>query len=277
MPNDLQKSVIIQVLDKIRERLDAIAKLQYEAPELKQVEEDLKWMLECEEKAPEITTMHPSESLIEKLGEFDHYLNQYAIPQPKYGFASYISTAGTVSSTDYIQHVYALRESFSNDNKIQDWAIKASDSYLALRKDQIRTTVANVRLGQLDTKLSVLHKRGVNACLSASSGIQTPVEGAALVRELLDSFKGELIRRCKEGKKSSYQSADNLALEILKPIVVGQQAVYDEIHHELSEIVKSRIVVPQSRVRELLALVEDHIFAVTISLDPNKLGFDFDI
>jgi len=138
--------------------------------------------------------------------------------------------------------------------------------------------VASVRIKQLDKKLAILHKKTIDACLIASSGVESPVESAAFVRELLGNFKGELIRRCKEGKKPNYQRiADNLALDNLKSIVIEEQTTYNEIHHELSEIVKSKVTVAKFRMLEFLSLVEDHTFAVTISLDPENLILRFNL
>ena len=276
MAKNFQRKKIEQIRKKVRERLKTIAKLKKEVPSLKKAEEELDWMLNSEESAPKIAGLHQSEFLLNRLGEFDSYLTKYAIPAPSFDSDFVINSSGTASSSDYINYVYRVRKAFSENNDVQNWVIKVSDAYLALRKNQARTEMVRHRLDQLANRLGNLHQKAKDACWSTSSEIQAPVEAAAYLRELLDGFKGELIRRCKEGNKSTYRRiSDNLAFENTKSIVYDQQAVYDEIHHELSEIVKSRLVIPNNRMQELLFSVEDHISVVTIAVDPRKIDIEF--
>lgn len=276
MAKGLQRKKIEQVRNKVRKRLETIAKLQKEVPPLKKAEEELDWMLHAEENAPKIAGLHLSENLLQKLSTFDTYLTKYLIPKPSYDSDAFINSSGTASSSDYINNVYKIRDSFASDNEVLSWAIKVSDSYFDLRVRQARTQMVSSRLGQLDNRLMNLHKRAIDACLSASAGLTSPVEGAALLRELLDSFKGELIRRCKEGKGANYQRiADNLAFDKLGSMISDQQEVYNSLHSELSGILKSRAAVQPSRIQELLTLTEDHISVVIIVLDPEKIGFEF--
>jgi len=271
-----QKTKIEESRNKVKSRLDVIAKLQKEVPSLKKVEEDLDWMLNAEESAPIIINLHQSENLLYRLSELDILLDRNEISLPNSYIPSFISSTGTSSSSDYIQYVYKARDAFPKDNNVQDWARGVADSYSTLRIKQTRTEMVTSRLNSLDKRLGDLHIKAIQACLSASAGVQSSVEGAAIVRELLDGFKGELIRRCKEGRKATYQRiADNLAFEALKQMIVDQQDMHESLHNELSGIIKSRVTTSQSRIQELLSLAEDLVFAITIALDPQKIGFEF--
>lgn len=276
MAKGLQRKKIEKVRNKVSKRLETIAKLQKEIPSLKKAEEELDWMLRAEENAPPIVNIHLSENLLQRLNTFDIYLTKYSIPKPSYDSDAFINSSGTASSSDYINNVYQIRDSFTNDEGVLSWAIKVSDSYFDLRVKQARTEMVSSRLGQLNNRLMNLHKSAIDACLSTSAGSTSPVEGAALLRELLDSFKGELIRRCKKGKGATYQRiADNLAFDKLRSMISDQQEEYDNLHSELSGILKSRTVIQPSRIRELLTLTEDHISVVILVLDPEKIGFEF--
>lgn len=276
MQNNPQRIKIEEILTHLRDRLNTIAKLQKEVSSLKKAEEELVWMLRAEDNSPAIVWPHQSENLLSRLVELDDFIDQNSLPYVKPDFSSFVYSAGTISSSDYIRHVNKLGNAFLGNNDVRDWVLEVSNSYHEFRVKQETAKLVASRLKKLKIDLFDLHQSAINTCWSAFAGTQSPIESAATLRELLDQFKGALINICQRGNKATYQRiADNLAFESLKSLISDQQEVYDDLHAELSKIAKSRLEVPLTRMQELLSLTENHILAVTIGLDPEKIGFEF--
>jgi hypothetical protein len=278
MPDNLQKSKLLKVLALIRDRLDAIKILQKEVPHLEEAKEGIEWMLKSEEVAPEAITFFPSEKI---LGHLDN-LEQYMVNSPLFifdqGGPSIISASGTASSSDYVDHARGFLHRFPEDKEVSKWCAFVAEGYNQLRESQNRSDQVNIRLGKLNKRLKDLHKQAKDAVLIAVAKVQSPIEGGELMRELLVSFKGELIRRCKSGRGTDYSRiAENLAVASQATIdaIVSQQEVYDNLHHELSEIAKRRQDVHQYGLKELMSNLEDHLLIITDSLDPKKSGVEF--
>jgi hypothetical protein len=278
MPDNIQESKLRKVIDLIRERLNAIRSLQKEAPRLEEARDELEWMLNSEEHAPEVTITLPSENVLHRLSLLQQYLVDHKIVAADPMGPYIISASGITSSSDYAVHVTEIHRLFLQNTEVARWHDSVMNGYQQLRTSHNRSEKASSRLGQLDDRLLDLHSRATDAALSTSAGVQSPIESAELIRELLISFKGELIRRCKVGKGTKYQRiAQNLAIDSQATLeaIIDQQQNYDELHHELAGIAKNRLQVPQKRLKELLANFEDHVLIITNSIDPEKIGFEF--
>jgi len=278
MSDNLQKSKLQNVLALIRNRLEAIKILNREAPRLEEAKEEIEWMLKSEELAPDITISYPSEKVLYQLDNIEQYLVNFHIPIIDQSGSSIISAAGTTSSSDYVGHAIEFRSRLPDDENVSKWSVFVVKSYNQLRESQNRSEQVNTRLGKLKKRLKDFHSRAIDAALVAAATVQSPIEGGELMRELLVSFKGELIRRCKSGRGKGYHRiAENLAVSSRATVdaIVNQQQVYDDLHPELSEIAKGRLYVDQYRLKELLSNLEDHILIITNSLDPEKVGVEF--
>lgn len=275
MDENLHLEKIKKAREKLVERLRVLAELNRQVPVLKMVLDELNWLYESEESAPKKTNSHVSESLLYNLSNLDDYLIKNALPIPKPFENPYFTVSTTSSSSDYEVHVLKLGETYSEDEDITTWAKNVSEKRRDLKNLQNRREIVSVRLAKLSSNLSEAHKKAVAATLTASSNIQSPAEAQ---RELLVQFKGELIRRSRNGAGKKYSRiADNLIYEAqeLKSIVIDQQSLYDSLHAELSEIAKTRSVPGSGRLDATLVSLEDHVFIITTSLDPEKTGISF--
>ena len=214
MPRNIHLEKIKEVLDIIVERLSSIGKLNKEVPKLEQAKEELEWMLESEQAAPEITFALPSEDVLENLNRLGIYLSDHRIPEPSSSGTAVISSTTTTSSSDYVSHVSLLSKSFIDVPEVVSWQDEVLTDYGNLRERQNRSDKTNKRLEQLDDRLMELHNNAINSCLSVSAEVGSPIESAELLRELLVCFKGELIRRCRSGRRTKYERiANNLAAD----------------------------------------------------------------
>ena len=278
MPKNIHLPIIRKVLDLISKRLKAIKELNKEVPKLEQAKQELDWMLESEENAPEVTYDHPSERVLYNLENLTIYLSEHEITPPNPQGPFVISASGTTSSTDYIGHVSVVRGLFDGDRQVIGWHDSVQSGYEDLRTRQRRSEKASSRLEQLDQRLQELHGAAIEECLSISANVKSPIEGAEILRELLVSFKGELIRRCSSGKGTKYSRiSDSLAVssKTTQDIITDQQVNYDRLHHALSEIAKKRKPAGGTLMRRLLEDLEDHVLVVTSAIDPSKIGFEF--
>jgi hypothetical protein len=232
--------ILHKVLDLITDRLNSISQLNKEVPKLEQAKEELEWILNSEENAPVITFEHPSERVLHNLENLTFYLSEYEITPPHPEGPYVVSASGTTTSSDYVVHVSKFVGMY-DDREVIGWHDSVLSGYEDLRTSQKRSEKSSLRLCQLDQRLQDLHRESINECLAISAEVKSPIEGAELLRELLVSFKGELIRRCRSGKGTRYDRiADNLAVnsKTTRDIISDEQENYDRIHHELSEIAK---------------------------------------
>jgi hypothetical protein len=278
MTDNLQKSKLQKILVLLLNRIDSIKVLHKEVPHLEEAKKELEWMLKSEEIAPDVTIAFPSEKVLYQLDNLEQYLVNYQIPLPNQIGPYIISASGTSSSSDYVDHATEFHALFPEDKNVSKWSAYVVESYQQLRESQNRSKQVNLRLGKLNNRLKDFHSRAIDAVLSAAADVQSPIEGGELIRELLVSFKGELIRRCKSGRGTDYHRiANNLAVcsQATIDAIVNQVQVYDNLHHELAEIAKGRLEVHQNRLKVLLSNFEDHVLIITDSLDPEKTGIEF--
>lgn len=278
MPGNIHINKIREVLDLIVERLASIGKLNKEAPKLEQAKEELEWMLESEQAAPEITFVHPSEDVLENLNSLGIYLSDHRIPGPPSSGTAVISTASISSSSDYANHVSSIGQTFVGVPEVITWQSDVLSGYGILRDRQNRSDKTNKRLEQLDGRLSELHNNAKSSCFSVSAEVVSPIESAELLRELLNGFKGSLIRRCQLGRGTKYgRIADNLAVDTqtTHDAICDQQTTYDRLHSDLSEIAKSRKEIKGFEIKSYLEDLEDHVLIVTSAIDPLMIGFEF--
>lgn len=244
MPDNLQKSKLQKVLALILDRLNAIKNLQKEVPHLEEAKEGIEWMLKSEEVAPEVTVVFPSEKLLGHLDNLEQYMVKYPLFIFDQGGPSIISASGTASTSDYVDHARGFSYRFPKDEEVSSWCTYVVEGYDQLRESQNRSNQVNLRLGKLNERLKDLHNQSKNAVLIATASVQSPIESGELLRELLVSFKGELIRRCISGKGSDYSRiAENLAVASQTTIdaIVNQQEIYDNLHPMMAAITLNRI------------------------------------
>lgn len=271
MSGNRRKSIIGSALNTVTERIEKSAALQRDIPTLKKIQDELQWMLEVEAEAPQEAQYHQPGALLVRLEDLDRHLAETQPPATSSEARAYMLTSGTVSSSDFIQYVYDVRNAYVKEPRVFAWAEKATEGYMRLRISEARVDMVRDRLGQLDPQLQVLFDRTLETSWIATAGVQSGVEAASLARELLVQFKGALIKKCRKGRGTRYQRiAENLAFDATVGMIKEEQDHYDVIHAELSEISKSRGVAPFSRLEELLAMLEAHILVVMIALDPEK-------
>jgi hypothetical protein len=278
MSENIHKSTLKRVISLIRDRIIKIQQLQKEIPRLEETKQDLEWILEEEEKAPQVTITHPSEEVLHQLSNLDSYLTQNPIIADEYIGPAVYSTSGTGTTSTYYLHVSRMPEWFPDNAEVSKWHEDVKEGYIVLREKQDRFTQANERLNKLNRRLTEMHERIRDVVLSTSAQTQSPIEGAEIIREILVSFKGDLIRRCKSGNGATYKRiAENLAVDTdpTREAIVDQQIVYDDLHSQLSEIAKSRVSIAPELLQQLLSRLDDHILIVTGATDPNKIGIQF--
>ncbi len=175
-------------------------------------------------------------------------------------------------------HVYKVGSAYPRNREVNLWTAYVESERSKLKTRQERRKFISKRLQQLSQKLYDLHRKAVDGTLKFVGGVQAPIEAAEAQRELLVQFKGELLRLCKIGKGNNYKRiAENIIYqqdEIIR-IVIEQQEVYDALHGELAEIAKERSHPRKERMEGLLISLEDHIYVLLVSLDPDKTRIPF--
>ncbi|MCK4821778.1 hypothetical protein KA005_38785 [bacterium] len=277
MAKNIQAKKMREVLGQVEERINTIGKLNHEIPKLEQSKGNLEWMLNAEFASPEITHVHPSEDVMQGLEDLGGYLASSRILPPDPYRERVYSTTSSGTSIDYIDHVNHMVETFPDNREVVDWHNITIAKYSDLREKKSTSDIVNRRLAQLNPRLAELHNQAKTEVYSVKAEIKSPIETAGILRELLDQFKGELLNRS-AGKGNKYERISNnlvVGLDITKRIVIEQQMIYDDIHHDLSEIVKSRVEVDGDQLVKYIERIEDHIELVTSSIDPDKIGFEF--
>lgn len=237
-------------------------------------------MQNSEETSPALPQIEPSDDLINYLSFLENHLIENDISSSNNLGIQLVTTSGSAASSDYMFNAQLTRKYYPEDVELSIWVDDIFENYQELREKTKRSEKVNFRLAVINERLKDLHSRAIESAKLVSANVKSPIECAGLLRELIDGFKGELIRVCKTGKGSSFiRISNNLALQGQTHIsnITDQDKVYNQLHHELSEIVKDRIRIGEKRMDELLSLVEDHILNTTNSLDPEKSGISINV
>jgi hypothetical protein len=231
------------------------------------------------QQTPDIARQHVDEMLLHQVSSVQaSLLPLLNVPKPPENIGSIITTSGTAPTGLYYQHIQSVENANLGNVHVVTWAHESKQEFQQIRDQEHRADGVQARLARLSQKLADLHAAATEATLKAGAGVISPVEAAVTQRELLDQFKGELIRRCPAGKGNSYKRvADNLAIDspITKIAIEDSQGAYGVVHAELSEIAKSRKAVDGAYITDLLRRIEDHIWTVTSALDTDSSGVTF--
>jgi hypothetical protein len=276
--DDLQ-NIIRTNLEVVENALENIGEWNNVVPQLQQAKRQYEWMSNAVQQAPDIARQHVDEVLLHHISNIQASLSPLLnIPKPPDNIGSIITTSGTAPTDLYYQHIQSVENANLGNVHVVTWAQESKQEFQQIRDQEHRADGVQARLARLSRKLADPHGAATEATLKAGADVVSPVEAAITQRELLDQFKGELIRRCPAGKGNSYKRiADNLAIAspITKTAIEDSQGTYDATHTELSEIAKSRRVADGAYIADLLRRVEDHIWTVTSALDTNSTGVTF--
>lgn len=259
--------------------LSNIAAWNENVPVMKETEEVLAWVDNTISSSPVEIVPLVNETLIDYLDKSEQAVSVLNnIPKPPLDFMPIQSTAGSSIVSSYTEYVEQVIDRFHDQPKAVEWGQRTLFLGQQLKAVRYRSDIVRRRLIQLNPFLGELHKRAVDATLTAEAGTQNPIEAAAAQNRLLEQFKGALIAKCRTGKGTNYERiSSSLAANapLTKTVVADGQGVYDSLNNELVEIRKQMGSVKGERMGQLLRLLEEHIIVITDALDPNQVGIVF--
>ena len=191
------------------------------------------------------------------------------------------NSTGTINVYWFNESLNQNYEKFSYDPQYIKFINDNWNPYYEEYKNKLDITkIVKHILAQIDQNLFDLHSKAtkhVNLCIANQLSTSN---AASSLRTLLEKYKGFLKNKCK-GQKPKNQIyrliADELSIDFgsFHTTIVDGQEKYNKIWSELTDIFKENLQVQPKRIKELLSMIEYHIFVISSSLDPQKTGLKF--